>query len=198
MTYVFPHLRAHAAGVTCVAPCPHDPHAVATGSYDDSLRLWDVRQMSRPLETAAANCGGGVWRCRWHPSRRRLACAAMGGGAAVVEWTGSKGKATAAATAAAAAAAAGARARAGDHEDEEEEDEEEEEEQDVFRGGELKVLRIYEGHGSIAYGADWGWRCGGGGGCGEGASEDEEGVEDVVVSCSFYDKGLHVWSPRVA
>jgi hypothetical protein len=25
------------------------PHAVATGSYDDKLRLWDLRQPTRPL-----------------------------------------------------------------------------------------------------------------------------------------------------
>jgi hypothetical protein len=36
-------------------------HRYTAGSYDDFLRLWDVRQMSRPVETAAANCGGGVW-----------------------------------------------------------------------------------------------------------------------------------------
>ena len=53
-----------------------------------------------------------------------------------------------------------------------------------FDPGALTVLRSYEGHGSIAYGADWGYRGG--------------GQEDVVVSCSFYDAGLHVWSPRVA
>ena len=72
-----------------------------------------------------------------------------------------------------------------------------------FHGGELNVLRSYEGHGSIAYGADWGWRrlggdvYGGGGGGGEGQGEGEYKEDDVVVSCSFYDKGLHVWSPRV-
>ena len=88
--------RAHGAGVTCIAPSPHDPHVVATGSYDDNLRVWDVRQTSRPVESAVVGCGGGVWRCRWHPSLRRLACAAMGGGAAVVAWSGGEDVALAA------------------------------------------------------------------------------------------------------
>ena len=31
--------KAHGAGVTCVAPSPHDPWCVATGSYDVPGRL---------------------------------------------------------------------------------------------------------------------------------------------------------------
>ena len=42
----------------------------------------------------------------------------------------------------------------------------------------------YDGHGSIAYGADWGYR-----------SKQSQTDSDVIVSCSFYDKGLHVWTP---
>ena len=40
----------------------------------------------------------------------------------------------------------------------------------------------YLEHGSIAYGADWGFRAG------------PRGVPDVVVSCSFYDRGVRAWS----
>jgi diphthamide biosynthesis protein 7 len=151
---VFVNRRAHAAGVTCVAPSPHDARLIATGSYDDRVRLWDVRNLARPTETcSAADCGGGAWRLRWHPSERRVAVAAMGGGVSVLDWTGRRETAT------------------------------DEERDGEMVPGEWIASRVYEGHGSIAYGADWGWRGG--------------GEDDVVVSCSFYDKGLHVWSPRV-
>lgn len=75
--------KTHGAGVTCVSPSPHDDTVVATGSYDDHVRLWDVRALKSPV--SELNVGGGVWRCRWHPTRRALACAAMGGGAALVD-----------------------------------------------------------------------------------------------------------------
>ena len=85
----FVNSRTHGAGVTCVAPSPHDPHVVATGSYDDKVRLWDCRGIRRPTETCdGVDCGGGTWRLRWHPERRAMACAAMGGGVAIVDWSG--------------------------------------------------------------------------------------------------------------
>lgn len=68
--------RAHAAGVCCVAASPHAEHLVATGSYDEAARLWDLRAPRRPLAAAAAACGGGVWRLKWHPSDPRLLLAA--------------------------------------------------------------------------------------------------------------------------
>ena len=158
----FVNSSTHGAGVTCVAPSPHDPHVVATGSYDDRVRLWDCRCVRRPLEACdAADCGGGTWRLRWHPERRAIACAAMGGGVAIVDWSGRESRSI------------------------DEIDEANgglESESDVWEPGSLSVAFRYGGHGSIAYGADWGWKRG--------------GREDVVVSCSFYDKGLHVWSPR--
>jgi len=75
--------KTHGAGVTCVAPSPRDEHIIATGSYDDHVRLWDVRRIVSPL--SELNVGGGAWRCRWHPRRDALACAAMGGGAVLVD-----------------------------------------------------------------------------------------------------------------
>lgn len=75
----------HRAGVTCVSPSPRDGNIVATGSYDDHVRLWDVRALKNPL--SELDVGGGVWRCRWHPTRDLLACAAMGAGAALIDAT---------------------------------------------------------------------------------------------------------------
>ena len=176
----FVNSRTHGAGVTCVAPSPHDPHVVATGSYDDKVRLWDCRRIHRPLEACdGVDCGGGTWRLRWHPEKRAIACAAMGGGVAIVDWSGREG--------------GGAREideidEANDEIDEANEAEAEaggveSDVWDKWEPGSLSAAFRYGGHGSIAYGADWGWKRGG-------------VTEDVVVSCSFYDKGLHVWSPR--
>lgn len=78
--------KTHGAGVTCVSPSPRDENIIATGSYDDHVRLWDVRSLKNPV--SELNVGGGVWRCRWHPTRDALACAAMGGGAVLCDATG--------------------------------------------------------------------------------------------------------------
>ena len=162
----FVNRRAHGAGVTCISPSPHDPNVVATGSYDDRVRLWDVRMFVRPVEICdAMDVGGGAWRLRWHPERRALACAAMGGGVAIVEWSGCESGVES--------------GKVGDESSDEGADASVLPEID---SGTLRTVCAYDGHGSIAYGADWGWKRG--------------GEEDVVVSCSFYDKGLHVWSPE--
>lgn len=36
-----------------------------TGSYDDHIRLWDLREMHKPV--TEVNTGGGVWDCVRHP-----------------------------------------------------------------------------------------------------------------------------------
>ena len=172
--------KTHGAGVTCVAPSPHDPHVLATGSYDDVVRLWDARAANRPVAVASCRLGGGSWRARWHPRARRLAVAAMDGGAVALDWDGEErvcvrrdedfvqdgGVA--------------------DHDADENPKNAVQERGSDVRPGSLRASCVYDGHASIAYGADWGWR---------GAGEGSYSAPDVVVSCSFYDKGLHVWSP---
>mmetsp|Transcript_7733 Transcript_7733/g.25660 ORF Transcript_7733/g.25660 Transcript_7733/m.25660 type:complete len:358 (-) Transcript_7733:52-1125(-) len=81
----FVNRKSHGAGVCCIAPSPHDEHVLATGSYDENLRLWDVRSLHVPVRTVEVGCGGGVWRARWHPrTRGLLLCASMHGGVALV------------------------------------------------------------------------------------------------------------------
>ena len=56
---VWQNSKAHGAGVCCVASSPHQEHLACTGSYDDHLRLWDLRIPLRPLlqaEVRAACC----------------------------------------------------------------------------------------------------------------------------------------------
>ena len=65
---------------------PHSEHLVATGSYDEHVRLWDTRALSTPLLVHKAGCGGGVWRLAWHPAEADTVLAAcMQNGFAVLK-----------------------------------------------------------------------------------------------------------------
>ena len=80
--------RAHSAGVCCISPHALRPHLVATGSYDEKVRLWDTRSLRSPTEELG--CGGGVWRLKWHPEDAGLALTAcMHGGFKVLRLDGS-------------------------------------------------------------------------------------------------------------
>ena len=50
----FCNCKAHSAGVCCIAPHPSKPHVVATGSYDDQARIWDLRNTAAPVCTSQA------------------------------------------------------------------------------------------------------------------------------------------------
>ena len=72
------------AGVTAVSYHPTQEHMFAVGSYDEVVRLYDVRNLKAPL--GRASVGGGVWRIRWHPSHDgKMLVGAMHGGCRVVD-----------------------------------------------------------------------------------------------------------------
>ncbi|KAJ3550744.1 hypothetical protein NM688_g5008 [Phlebia brevispora] len=57
------------AGVTTIQSHPFIEHLVAVGSYDNTVRLFDMRSPLKPL--VQADVGGGAWRVKWHPSPER-------------------------------------------------------------------------------------------------------------------------------
>ena len=182
---------AHGAGVTHVAWHPHAAHVVATGSYDESVRVWDARATGRgPLSAHAT--GGGAWRLRWHPHASRpelLAVACMYNGAQLLS-------VPAAATGAAAASDA-----------QPDGDSSSSSGGGGGGGGSWHQLAHHTAHASITYAIEWlgrpvlphaeggGWQpsCDAIGACenpGDGA-----GGRFALASCSFYDRTLHLWEP---
>eukprot|EP00041_Stephanoeca_diplocostata_P010585 m.168669 g.168669 ORF g.168669 m.168669 type:complete len:307 (-) comp18216_c0_seq3:109-1029(-) len=77
--------RTHTAGVCSIQGHPTREFCVATGSYDEYVRVWDTRNFKAPVNETCI--GGGVWRLKWHPSGSdRLLCAAMHNQFAVLDW----------------------------------------------------------------------------------------------------------------
>jgi diphthamide biosynthesis protein 7 len=62
--------KKHDAGVCTIASHPLNEHIIATGSYDENIRIWDTRSLKNPLSTT--NTKGGVWRIKWHHSDPNL------------------------------------------------------------------------------------------------------------------------------
>ncbi|KAK6126992.1 hypothetical protein DH2020_039258 [Rehmannia glutinosa] len=86
---VFQNTKVHKMGICCIAKSPFDPNTLLTGSYDECLRVWDVRSTSKPVNESSICLGGGVWRIKHHPSIQGLVLTAcMHNGFAIVEFEG--------------------------------------------------------------------------------------------------------------
>jgi len=81
--------REYGAGVTTVSYHPFLENVFASGSYDESVRIWDMRKLSSgesQIPMASVNVGGGVWRIKWHPTNKgRILVGAMHGGCRVID-----------------------------------------------------------------------------------------------------------------
>lgn len=74
----------HESGVCCIKSSPFDEFVIASGSYDENIRLWDRRMIRSP--TLSIGCGNGVWRVSWNPRDKNLiAVASMRAGFHVVD-----------------------------------------------------------------------------------------------------------------
>ncbi|KAF6166572.1 hypothetical protein GIB67_005434 [Kingdonia uniflora] len=81
----FQNSKIHTMGVCCISKSPSDPNKLLTGSYDEYLREWDVRSISKPVSENSIRLGGGVWRIKHHPVVPGLVLAAcMHNGFAIV------------------------------------------------------------------------------------------------------------------
>jgi hypothetical protein len=179
-------------------------HVVATGSYDESVRLWDARATGRgPLSAHAT--GGGAWRLRWHPHPSRpelLAVACMYNGAQLL-------RVPAAVAGAADDAAAGGAATPSDGGDE----------RAPLPGGSdggWHRLAHHTAHASITYAIEWlahpvlpppgegdggAWQPSCAAIAARADPDDRHrdgghgGGQFALASCSFYDRTLHLWEP---
>ncbi|SJL05602.1 related to WD repeat-containing protein 85 homolog [Armillaria ostoyae] len=57
------------AGITSIQSHPYIENLIAVGSYDNLVRLFDIRKPSVPI--SQIDVGGGAWRVKWHPSSTR-------------------------------------------------------------------------------------------------------------------------------
>mmetsp|Transcript_7489 Transcript_7489/g.14209 ORF Transcript_7489/g.14209 Transcript_7489/m.14209 type:complete len:489 (+) Transcript_7489:130-1596(+) len=82
------------AGVTAVSYHPRLEHIFAVGSYDEKIRIWDMRKLggrssNGGLPLDCIDVGGGVWRIKWHPwDGNRMLVGAMHGGCRVLQIDG--------------------------------------------------------------------------------------------------------------
>ncbi|KAJ4782557.1 Transducin/WD40 repeat-like superfamily protein [Rhynchospora pubera] len=88
---VFRNSKSHTMGVCCISQSTSNPNMLLTGSYDESLRVWDIRSSSKPLTEKSICLGGGVWRIKPHPYISDIVIAAcMHNGFSVVKVGGER------------------------------------------------------------------------------------------------------------
>lgn len=68
--------KSHNAGVTCLLSFEKSEFKLATGSYDENLRIFDTRFLKNCV--SEINLNGGIWRIKSHPTNEDLLlCACM-------------------------------------------------------------------------------------------------------------------------
>merc|ERR1712150_173229 len=75
--------KHHSMGVCCISPDTTSHHQIISGSYDETVVMWDTRSMRQPLQSCSV--GGGVWRIKRDPNNTHMILAGMHSGFHVVE-----------------------------------------------------------------------------------------------------------------
>ena len=73
------------AGVTAMEWNPSNPNLFAVGSYDESVRIYDARNLKVVLAKQRVE-GGGIWRLRWDERGEKLLVGAMHAGGRVMSF----------------------------------------------------------------------------------------------------------------
>ncbi|EDQ87881.1 uncharacterized protein MONBRDRAFT_26922 [Monosiga brevicollis MX1] len=82
--------KTHQMGVCSLHSNMHREHQLVSGSYDEYVRLWDLRSPRAPL--SEVHVEGGIWRLKWHPHQAdKLLSASMHSGFHVLEATAEGG-----------------------------------------------------------------------------------------------------------
>jgi diphthamide biosynthesis protein 7 len=116
-------------GVTTITSHPLIENLIAVGSYDSIVRLIDKRTPLKQPVLSSFNCGGGIWRLKWHPTNpKRLLVAAMHNGFSVIDFPGLETTTT----------------TNGESSSER-----------IIVPGEGILVKRFEKHQSLAYGVDW-------------------------------------------
>ena len=77
--------KRHSMGVCSIQSHPKRDHVFCSGSYDESIIVWDNRTMKQPL--SEFQTGGGVWRLKWHPhGKDTLLAACMHNGYKIINY----------------------------------------------------------------------------------------------------------------
>ena len=83
----------HEAGICCIRSHASHPSYFLTSSYDETVKVWDKRNVTRPLVIHEVATGGGVWRADWWSKDPSLVLAAcMYGGCKAISLDLSQGK----------------------------------------------------------------------------------------------------------
>jgi len=87
--------KAHEAGVTALACDPLRPGRLATGSYDEKVRVFDLRALSASPVHETERLGDGAYHLAWHPYEQdTLAVAAMRSGLPILYFEGQQAEPT--------------------------------------------------------------------------------------------------------